>query len=280
MTTVKEYNVTPIMQLIDLNSETVNFYVKFIAQSKNNEPFKALVVTQKMLDSGEEIIYKDVDSGKISGSITSNNGEHEEYFLLLKSQENCSVTVTVEKKEIEEQVLEEAPPPPKRRRPVAPVTQKALPPQIKNTARPPVLKKSKLVEKSLSLKKKKKGPNYIKYILIALAVGAIGFLVYYFFFMGKRGVAVPPTLVPPTSVPPTSVPPTLVLPTSVLPTSVLPTSVPPTSVPPTSVPSPITKVPMLTPSNSQSGNGVVLASPPVISNSSLFNKLNALSKGK
>jgi len=270
MTTVKEYNVTPIMQLIDLNSETVNFYVKFTAQSKNNEPFKALVVTQKMLDSGEEIIYKDVDSGKISGSITSNNGEHEEYFLLLKSQENCSVTVTVEKKEIEEQVREEAPPPPKRRRPVAPVTQKALQPQIKNTARPPVLKKSKLVEKSLSLKKKKKGPNYIKYILIALAVGAVGFLVYYFFFMGKRGVATV-SVVPPTSVPPTSVPPTLVP----------PTLVPPTSVPPTSVPGPvITKVPMLTPSNSQSGNGVVLASPPVISNSSLFNKLNALSKGK
>ncbi len=87
-------------QLIDLNGDTVNFDLTFTATSKDGSVFDILVVDQTMLDSNQPLEYKKAN-GTMSGNIVSDKGVYQNYFLLLKSDNQCECEVVIDIKEIE-----------------------------------------------------------------------------------------------------------------------------------------------------------------------------------
>ena len=96
-TTTKTYKVNQIKQLIELNGSLTNFSADFIIESKNFTPFKALIISETDLNSGNPIVYQEVKDGKINGNITNDKGVHESYFILLKSDvpTECQVTINL-----------------------------------------------------------------------------------------------------------------------------------------------------------------------------------------
>lgn len=83
-------------QLIDLNGDKTNFNLKFNVKSKNNDPFDVIVVSQSILDSGDELEYKHITNGSINGEIISDKGVYQNYFLLLKSDNPTECEVVTE----------------------------------------------------------------------------------------------------------------------------------------------------------------------------------------
>lgn len=114
--TTKNYKLSKIKQLIDLNGDLVNFDLTFSVKASDGSNFEALVVTQEQIDSGEPLEYKKAD-GSISGSIVADKDLYQNYFLLLKSENpvECEVTIDVnnvpqeqvlqQKRKIQEQML-------------------------------------------------------------------------------------------------------------------------------------------------------------------------------
>ena len=96
-TTTKTYKVNQIKQLIELNGSLTNFSADFIIESKDFKPFKALIISETDLNSGNPIVYQEVKDGKINGNITNDKGIYESYFILLKSDvpNECQVTINV-----------------------------------------------------------------------------------------------------------------------------------------------------------------------------------------
>ena len=97
MTTVKNIKLNSIKQLIDLNGDKVNFDLNVKVSSENKAPFDALVVTQKILDSEQELVYKKVEDGTMSINISNDKGIYENYLLLLKSETpvNCEIQLDI-----------------------------------------------------------------------------------------------------------------------------------------------------------------------------------------
>jgi hypothetical protein len=97
MTTVKKIKLNSIKQLIDLNGDKVNFDLNVQVSSENKAHFDALVVTQKMLDSEQELVYKKVEDGVMSINISNDKGVYENYLLLLKSEKpvNCEIKIDI-----------------------------------------------------------------------------------------------------------------------------------------------------------------------------------------
>jgi hypothetical protein len=95
--TSKTYEVNNFKQLIELNGNKTNFDLSFEVKSENDEPFKALVISETDLNSGNQINYQDVKDGYISGNIKNDKGVFQTYFLLLKTDNdkivNCTVTL-------------------------------------------------------------------------------------------------------------------------------------------------------------------------------------------
>ena len=91
------YNVNQIKQLINLNNNKTNFDLTFEVKSLSNKPIKAVVVSEANLNSGNQIEYKDVIDGYISGNIINDKGVYQNYFLLLKSDEpnECEVIINI-----------------------------------------------------------------------------------------------------------------------------------------------------------------------------------------
>jgi len=94
------YKVNQQKQLVDLNGQSVNFDLNFQAVSTNGEPFEILVVDQATLDSHNNLQYKIAEEGKISGNVLSDKNIYQNYFLVLKSDNECEVKITIDKKEI------------------------------------------------------------------------------------------------------------------------------------------------------------------------------------
>ena len=109
MSMSKLVNVTNIQQLIDLNRELVNFKLDFKVFSENNEPFKAIVITQSKLDTEEIINFKNVDNGIITGNIVSDNGIKQSYYLVLKSDNptKCTIEINLEEIPLNKKIQEE-----------------------------------------------------------------------------------------------------------------------------------------------------------------------------
>ena len=95
----KTYSLSKMKQLIDLNGDITNFDLTFTATSKDGCVFDALVVDQTTLDSNPSLEYKKAE-GTISGTIVSDKGVYQNYFLLLKSDTPCECIVSIELKEI------------------------------------------------------------------------------------------------------------------------------------------------------------------------------------
>ena len=88
------YQLSNIKQLIDLNGDAVNFNLNFDVTATNGETFKALVVTQETLDSNQNLNYQTA-KGSISGSINSDQGQYQNYFLVLKADQPTEVIVSI-----------------------------------------------------------------------------------------------------------------------------------------------------------------------------------------
>lgn len=97
--TTTVYNLNSIKQLIDLNGDRINFELQFKIDSTDGEPFDVLIVTQEMLDSGQELIYQKAE-GSIGGNIVADQGLYQNYLLLLKSDVPIEVTVYTQIKDL------------------------------------------------------------------------------------------------------------------------------------------------------------------------------------
>jgi hypothetical protein len=94
----KKYLLTPKLQLIDLNEDSLNFEIEFSVTTINNEPFYISVVDQQTLDNGNDLEFKYVDEKTISGNIIQDDNIYQNYFLCLKSDNNSKVEVEIDKK--------------------------------------------------------------------------------------------------------------------------------------------------------------------------------------
>jgi len=99
-TTTKTYNVNQIKQLIELNGNLTNFSADFIIESRDFIPFKALIISETDLNSGNPIVYQEVKDGKINGNITNDKDVYDSYFILLKSDVPTECQVTIDLKEV------------------------------------------------------------------------------------------------------------------------------------------------------------------------------------
>ena len=104
----KLINVSNVQQLIDLNQDLVNFKLDFKVSSENNSPFNAVVASQAKLDSGETLVFKNVDNGSIAGNIIADTGDKQNYYLVLKSETptKCKVEINLEEIPINQKILE------------------------------------------------------------------------------------------------------------------------------------------------------------------------------
>lgn len=100
MLSKNEYSIGPIQQLIDLNSGLANFDLEFKIQSTPSTPLKIAVVDQTAVDNNQDIEFKEVPSGNITGNVSQNKNIPQSFFLLLKSDTKCSCTVEINLKEI------------------------------------------------------------------------------------------------------------------------------------------------------------------------------------
>ena len=96
----QKYKVTSQKRLVDLNGTSVNFNLNFNAQSVNGEPFEVLVVDQATLDSENELSYKKALDGKINGNVIADKNIYQNYFLILRSDQECEVILQIDKKEL------------------------------------------------------------------------------------------------------------------------------------------------------------------------------------
>lgn len=94
------YTIGEIKQLIELNGNLVNFNLEFVVKSLNGEPFKAVVMSDEELNSGEEIKFQNVDEGIISGNLVNENNIHRVYFLVLKADSTIQCEVSIVSTEI------------------------------------------------------------------------------------------------------------------------------------------------------------------------------------
>lgn len=97
--TTKKYTLGKIKQLIDLNEDSVNFELSFKVKSLDETPFYMIVVDQKTLDNSEELEYKEVVKG-ISGNIVADKNIYQNYFLILKADNECYVEVELNKRDL------------------------------------------------------------------------------------------------------------------------------------------------------------------------------------
>lgn len=94
--------VTPTRQMIDLNGDSINFNLKFNVSSQEGKQFYIAVLDQNTIDTTENLddVMKLVD-GSISGSIMSDKNIYQNYYLILKSQNNESYDLIVQTEKIE-----------------------------------------------------------------------------------------------------------------------------------------------------------------------------------
>lgn len=103
------YQLTKTKKLIDLNGDMTNFEISFKVTSKDNKPYDILVVDQSTLDNENSTLqYKRVQ-GEISGNVSSDKNQFQNYYLILKADEPCECEIELVKKEL---ALTPPPPPP------------------------------------------------------------------------------------------------------------------------------------------------------------------------
>lgn len=91
MTSSKNYVLSNIKQLIDINGEHVNFSVRFVISGDNDKTYQMAIVDQNALDRGP-IEYKSV-TGSTDGVVENKDGVFKNYYLALRADEAVKVTV-------------------------------------------------------------------------------------------------------------------------------------------------------------------------------------------
>lgn len=91
----RSYNCSNMNQLIDLNGQYTNFRVKFDLRSVNGEPFKAVIADQSILDSGDDMSFREAPTGELLGEMVADNNVYQNYFLVLKSDTPVEVNVHI-----------------------------------------------------------------------------------------------------------------------------------------------------------------------------------------
>lgn len=84
--TTKEYTLSKIKQLIDINGEVTNFRCRFDIKSQNDIPFLAVIVNQSTLDNAETLDFQPANGG-LSGEIVADKNVYQSYFLVLKASD-------------------------------------------------------------------------------------------------------------------------------------------------------------------------------------------------
>ena len=92
----KHILINNIKTLVDLNEDDMYFDIDFKVTSKKGEPFIISVVDQNTLDNQEDLEYKEVEDGFISGNIKNNKNIYQNYFLCLRSMSDSEIECDVE----------------------------------------------------------------------------------------------------------------------------------------------------------------------------------------
>lgn len=94
----RRYRVNSRAQLIDLNRESTNFRLTFECVSEDGKPYRMCVTNQEELDSKDlgDLPMKEVSSGFISGNIVADKNVYQNYFIVLRADEECDVRVTID----------------------------------------------------------------------------------------------------------------------------------------------------------------------------------------
>lgn len=168
MQTNKKIKLSPIKQLIDLNGDKVNFDLNFEVKTIDNSPFEALVVTQTILDSEEEIKYKNVSEGIITGNIVADKGIYDNYFILLRSKNEveCEINITIKDINVNQNLQNQ-------RKVGLPPSNSAIPPQI--------VKKQNIPQQMETQKISKKNKINWKLIITIFVLILGSFLLWYFY---------------------------------------------------------------------------------------------------
>jgi hypothetical protein len=140
------YNIGKMKKLIDLNSDLVNFEIKFTIKTKNKEPFYMCIIDQSTLDSTPQLDYKKIEEGEISGTIKNDKNVHQIFVLILKADQDCECQINLDKKEL---------------------------PLVNETISEP---KTKVSKKTI---------NWMYYIVLAIIVIAGCAFLYYYYFNKK-----------------------------------------------------------------------------------------------
>jgi hypothetical protein len=152
---MKTYSVSKVKQLIDLNGDSVNFEVNFKVSSQNKEPFDILVVDQTTLDNNQNLQYKNVTNGTISGKVKQDKNVYQNHFIILKAENPCNCDVEILKTEL-------------------PETREPAP----QTPAPMVQVKQQLSKKEFN-SDKNDGFHWIKIVLIVGFIAGIGLTLYW-----------------------------------------------------------------------------------------------------
>jgi hypothetical protein len=182
----KTYSLSSMHKLVDLNGDLTNFDLAFTVKSKDGSEFEGVVVDQKMLDSGDPIKYRK-SPGSLSGNIVSDKGVYQNFFLVLRSVNECECEVSINIKEIPAKEPDPTP---------TPVQQEKAP--VENLG------------KALStIKSPRSGTYNWKLIIIFLIVLGVGGYIFYIYSQKKKdgGVDTNSDISPSSStvvVPPTS----------------------------------------------------------------------------
>lgn len=94
-TNQRVYNCSSMKQLIDLNGQYTNFRVKFDLRSIDGKPFQAVIVDQTILDSGDQLSFREAPTGELMGEMVADNNVYQNYFLVLRSDSPVDVHVTI-----------------------------------------------------------------------------------------------------------------------------------------------------------------------------------------
>lgn len=98
-----KYKVGDRHLLIDLNKDLTNFKLSFECFSDPQMEFQICVTNQNELDSVQmsELNMKNVSGGSISGNIVADKNVYENYFLVLRANQDMEILVAVDLEPIE-----------------------------------------------------------------------------------------------------------------------------------------------------------------------------------
>jgi len=102
-----EIEINPKHQLLDLNSDVVNFDLNFKVESQSNDVFHALVLSKNELDTYQDLneIQMKESPGIIKGNIKSNDNNYQNYFLILKKMDGSTkANVNIQLEELEKDI--------------------------------------------------------------------------------------------------------------------------------------------------------------------------------